>query len=66
MKPNKLSIILIIMMIVLIAFVLYTGNLYLTETNNYKHSHEYLENAVYQHKGAVNNYISLKEGLENE
>lgn len=65
MKPNKLTIILSIIMIILILLVLYTGNFYFTETKNYKHSHEYLENAVYKHEEAVNNYVSLKEGLEN-
>jgi flagellar basal body-associated protein FliL len=66
MKSNKLLIVQIIIMIILILLVLYTGHFYFTETSNYKRSHEFLENSVYQHEKNVNNYISLKEGLENE
>jgi uncharacterized membrane protein len=66
MKFDKLFIVQIMIMIVLISLVFYFGRFYFIETNNYKISHEHLENSVYRHEETVNNYISLKEGLENE
>lgn len=65
MKPNKLSIILLFISIILFIFTLYTGNRCFTNLNNSQNSHKIVDNAIFHHDELLNNYINLKEVLEN-